>query len=198
MEGIQSWIRGMKQYQTPPPGQELDLSRLNPVQRYFHKGALDWSDYGRLLVIVAIYWFLRPYIQKVAKRWSDESQGDDEREAYKQRREDAQVGANSIRSGKEPPKGKTLGDILDHGIEGHTNSASATATATQNEEAGMKNRKQQKSKKGVSFVAEKSAEDKTLDWEDESEFNPSLNAASTEETQPERNDIKEWMEKWTA
>lgn len=190
MEAYRSWVAGMKQYQPAP----TDLSRLNSVQRYFQKGSLDWSDYGYLLILVVIYWFLRPHIERIVKRWSEESLGEKERKAYEQRRDEAKVNANSIRSGKSQPSGKILGSTTEDGQEGVV---SATATGTRNEETDLKSRKQQKSKKGASS-AEKSAEDKTLDWEDDSEFDAAIKTAPSAEIQPEKNDIKEWMEKWTA
>ncbi|KAJ9655565.1 hypothetical protein H2198_005566 [Neophaeococcomyces mojaviensis] len=194
MDAVQSWASGLREYKPVPQ----DLSRLNPIQRYFHKGSLEWSDYGRLIAVVLVYWLLRPYIQRTIKRWSSESQGEEEREAYQQRREEAKVSANDIRSGKQRAEGKTLGQILDEGVDGQ---AAAASGVVRNGEVEVKNRKQQqqKKKKGVSFAMEKSAEEKTLDWEDDSEFDPTQKPLAEGEAIPaEKNDIKEWMEKWTA
>lgn len=181
----------------PPPA---DLSKLNPIQRYMQKGSLEWSDYMRLAVLVLAYWFLRPYIQRAAKRFLSDSsieEGEAEAEAYKQRRAVAAVGANDIRSGKKSSEGKTLGQLLDDGIDGVAATSGADAKPMdvgEAQDAEVKNRKQKK--KGVSFAPEKSAEDKTLDWEDDSEFDPRKGPAGS--TQGGSGDIKQWMEKWTA
>ena len=58
----------------------------------------------------------------------------------------------------------------------------------------MKNRKPPK--KGVSFAPEKSDAEKTLDWEDESQYDPRRGLPPSQEDQ--ENDIKSWMEKWTS
>lgn len=126
-------------------------------------------------------------------------QGEAEQEAYMERREAAMVGANEIRSGKKIPEGKTLGQLLDEGVSGFEDKASASGAAVAGAEGtdgDVKSRKQKK--KGVSFAPEKSAADKTLDWEDESEFDPRRKVIEGEEGAPVSGDIKQWMEKWTA
>lgn len=187
----------MVKYTAPP----TDLSRLNPIQRYLQKGSLDYSDWLRLIALVAVYWLLRPYIQNFARKLSGEevAQGEAEQEAYQQRREAAAVGPNDIRSGKKVPESKTLGQLLDEGVDGFDKSATTSGvatTATEGNDGEVKSRKPKK--KGVSFAPEKSAADRTLDWEDESEFDPQRKAAEGEEGEPVAGDIKTWMEKWTA
>lgn len=181
----------------PPP---KDLSKLNPIQRYMQKGSLDWSDWLRLIALVAAYWFLRPYIQNFARKLSGEAvaEGEAEQEAYKERREAAAVSANQIRSGKKSPsEGKTLGQLLDEGVDGFDDSAKTSGAATADvNESEVKSRKQKK--KGVSFAPEKSTIEKTMDWEDESEFDPRRKPVEGEEGAPVAGDIKEWMEKWTS
>jgi len=197
MEAAQSWVGNLRQYK---PVQE-DLSHLNPIQRYLHKGSLDWSDYGRLILIVIVYWFLRPYIEKTIRRWSGEAQGEQEIDAYQQRREEAKVSANDIRSGrkKEEEGGKTLGQILDEGVDGQLAVAASGSGIVKEDDSEVTNRKQPKKKKGVSFAAEKSSVEKTLDWEDDNEFDPRRSRVMEGEDAPaEKNDIKDWMEKWTA
>ena len=187
----------MVQY-TPPP---QDLSKLNPIQRYMQKGSLELSDWLRLGALIIAYWFLRPYLQKLAKRYlSTETvrEGEEEQEAYRQRRVQAAI-ANDIRSGKknEQGEGKTLGQLLDEGTDGFAQSSGAkAASATPVQEGEVKNRKQKKAK-GVSFAPEKSEVEKTLDWEDESEFDP-RREPSTLQGQAAGGDIKQWMETWTS
>lgn len=187
----------MVQYVPPPQ----DLSKLNPIQRYMQKGSLDWSDWARLIALVAAYWFLRPYIQNFARRLSGEevAQGEAEQDAYKERREAAAVSANEIRSGKKVEEGKTLAQLLDEGVDGFDNSAKASGAATANtgaNDAEVKSRKPKK--KGVSFAPEKTSIEKTMDWEDESEFDPRRKPVEGEEGVSEAGDIKAWMEKWTS
>ncbi|KAK5070749.1 hypothetical protein LTR64_007474 [Lithohypha guttulata] len=182
----------------PPP---KDLSRLNVVQRYMQKGSLDWSDYLRLAALVLTYWFLRPYIMRLAKRWSDDAvrKGEEEQAAYQERRAAAAVAANEIRSGKKEKEGKTLGQLLDEGSSGAVASSGADSSAkhaNETQQNEMKNRKQKK--KGVSFAPEKSETDKTLDWEDESEFDPRRGPQPVVAEVPASGDIKQWMEKWTS
>lgn len=182
---------------TPAPD---DLSKLNPIQRYMQKGYLDWSDWLRLIGLVALYWFLRPYIQNFVRRTAspDIAEGEAEQEAYKQRREAAAINANQIRSGKKIPEGKTLGQLLDEGVDGFDKGAASGAApaAAEVNDGEVKSRKQKK--KGVSFAPEKTEVDKTVDWEDESEFDPRRKVVEGEEGAPVAGDIKQWMEKWTA
>lgn len=183
---------------TPAPA---DLSKLNPIQRYMQKGSLDWSDWLRLIALIAAYWFLRPYIQNIVRKYSGEdvTQGEAEQEAYSKRREAAAVGANDIRSGKKIPEGKTLGQLLDEGVDGFDKKAVSSGAAPAGAEGNdgeVKSRKQKK--KGVSFAPEKSAIDRTLEWEDESEFDPRRKVVEGEEGEPVPGDIKQWMEKWTS
>lgn len=183
---------------TPPP---QDLSKLNPIQRYMQKGSLDFSDWLRLGAVVLAYWLLRPYFQRLAKRYlSDETvqEGEKEQEAYKQRRAQAAI-SNDIRSGKKNDQGdgKTLGQLLDEGTDSLARSSGAKAAPTVLvQEGDVKNRKQKKPK-GVSFAPEKSQAEKTLDWEDESEYDP-RRQPSTSQEQAAGGDIKQWMEKWTS
>lgn len=182
---------------TPPPA---DLSQLNPIQRYMQKGSLDWSDWLRLGAIVLAYWFLRPYLQNGFRRLAGDAvkEGEAEQEAYQQRRAAAAVGANEIRSGKKTSDGKTLGQLLNEGVEGFANGATSSGAATtkaDSKDAEVKSRKQ---RKGVSFAPEKSEADKTLDWEDESEFDPRRKPVEGQEEAPVPGNIKEWMEKWTS
>lgn len=182
---------------TPPP---QDLSKLNPIQRYMQKGSLEFSDWLRLGAVVLAYWLLRPYFQRLAKRYlSDEAvqEGEEEQEAYKQRRAQAAI-SNGIRSGKKNDQGdgKTLGQLLEEGTDGFAHSSGAKAAPTVPvQEGDVKNRKQKKSK-GVSFAPEKSEVEKTLDWEDESEFDPRREPSTSQEQAG--GDIKQWMEKWTS
>jgi len=165
------------------------------------KGSLEFQDYMRLGVIVLLYWVLRPHIQRLVKKWSDDAvhSGEKEQEAYQQRRAQAAT-SNDIRSGKKTKdgEGKTLGQLLDEGAEGlNAEATGAKATAASESLNGqVKNRKQKK--KGVSFAPEKSEADKTLDWEDESEFDPRSPPLVSEGGTQQTGDIKEWMEKWTS
>lgn len=182
---------------TPAP---QDLSKLNPIQRYMQKGSLDTSDWLRLGAVIVAYWLLRPYFQKLAKKYFGNGieEGEEEQQAYQQRRAQAAI-SDDIRSGKKTGEGKTLGQLLDDGAEGFVESTGAKpASAAKAEEGEVKNRKQKKSK-GVSFAPEKSEVDKTLDWEDESEFDPRRKPMTSQEhAQAEGGDIKKWMEKWTS
>lgn len=150
---------------------------------------------------MAAYWFLRPYIQNFTRRLSGEevTQGEAEQEAYKERREAAAVSANEIRSGKKVSEGKTLGQLLDEGVDGFDDSAKTSGAATAStgvNDSEVKSRKQKK--KGVSFAPEKTSIEKTMDWEDESEFDPRRKPVEGEEGASQTGDIKEWMEKWTS
>lgn len=188
----------MVEYTAPPE----DLSRLNPIQRYMQKGSLEWSDWMRLGVIVLIYWLVRPYAQKLFRRWGEEAitEGEKEKAAYEERRAAASVSANDIRTGKKETEGKTLGYVLAAGPEGLAASSGADSTvasATQGQDGEMKNRKAKK--KGVSFAPEKSEVDKTLDWEDDSEFDPRRSPlSSSERADSSTGDIKQWVDKWTS
>lgn len=164
------------------------------------KGSLDWSDWLRLGAIVLAYWLLRPYFQKLAKRWSDESvrQGEEETEAYKERRAAAAaaVSANDIRSSQKPADGKTLGELLDQGSDAFIKTANTNTTAVstnKQDTTDVKNRK--KKSKGVSFAPEKSELDKTLDWEDESEFDPRRKPVVGEGE--EQGEIEQWLNRWS-
>jgi len=183
---------------TPPP---KDFSKLNPIQRYMQKGSLDFSDWLRLGAVVFAYWLLRPYFQKLAKKWSDEAvqTGEEEQAAYEQRRTQAAI-SNDIRSGKKSKDadGRTLGQLLDEGADSFAETSGAKAApAVPAQEGAVKNRKQKKPK-GVSFAPEKSEVDKTLDWEDESEFDPRRKPLTAQEQAEAGGDIKQWMEKWTS
>lgn len=184
---------------TPPP---QDLSKLNPIQRYMQKGSLDFSDWLRLGAVVLVYWLLRPYFQKLAKKWSDDAvqKGEEEQAAYQQRRAQAAI-SDDIRSGKkrQQGEGKTLGNLLEEGADGFAESSGAKAASNvPGQDGEVKNRKQKKTK-GVSFAPEKSEVDKTMDWEDESEFDPRRKPlTSQEQAEAEGGDIKQWMEKWTS
>lgn len=166
------------------------------------KGSLDWSDWLRLIALIALYWFLRPYIQKFVRMYSDDAvaEGEAEQEAFKERREAAAIDANQIRSGKKAvPEGKTLGQLLDEGVDGFDKKAAtsgAAPTGADGNDGEVKSRKPKK--KGVSFAPEKSPIDRTLDWEDESEFDPRRKVVEGEEGEPVPGDIKQWMEKWTS
>jgi len=182
----------------PPP---KDFSKLNPIQRYMQKGSLDFSDWLRLGAVVLAYWLLRPYFQTLAKKWFETAveEGEEEQAAYQQRRAQAAI-SNEIRSGKKSkdPSGKTLGTLLEEGVDGLAESSGAKAdSGAQAQEGEVKNRKQKKSK-GVSFAPEKNEIDKTLDWEDESEFDPRRKPLTSQEQAEAGGDIKQWMEKWTS
>lgn len=158
----------------PPPS---DLSRLNVVQRYMQKGSLDWSDYGWLIALVLIYWFSRPYIQRFVKATADPAvrEGEFEQEAFQQRRAKAAIDANQIRSGKQRKEqdSKTLGQLLDEGPSAMMEGSAATTSAATVPEGDVINRSiPVKKKKGVSFAPEKSEEERTMDWEDESKWDP--------------------------
>jgi len=181
-----------------------DLSKLNPIQRYMQKGSLDLSDWLRLGALVVAYWLLRPYFQKLAKKYlsdADVKKGEEEQTSYEQRRAQAAV-SDDIRSGKKTKHGeeRTLGQLLDEGTDGFAASSASGArtTTVPAGEGEVKNRKQKKSK-GVSFAPEKTEVDKTLDWEDESEFDPRRKPLTLEEqTEAAGGDIKQWMDKWTS
>lgn len=176
----------------PPP---KDLSRLNPIQRYFHKGALETADYYRLVFIAILWWFLRPYVQRFFKYLSkDVQKGEEEEDAYKERR----AKAADMRPGKQKAEGKTLGELLDDGPDGMMAQSTGVKSSTAGDATPeVKSRKQPK-KKGVSFAPEKTDAERTLDWEDESEFDPRRPPVVAEGGQPQSGDIKAWMEKWTA
>ena len=182
----------------PPP---KDFSKLNPIQRYMQKGSLDLSDWLRLGALVLAYWLLRPYFQTLAKKWfgTAVAEGEEEQTAYQQRREQASI-SNEIRSGKKSQgaSGKTLSTVLEEGVDGFAESSGAKADSNGPAQNGeVKNRKQKKSK-GVSFAPEKTEVDRTLDWEDESEFDPRRKPLTSQEQAEAGGDIKQWMEKWTS
>lgn len=175
---------------TPPPE---DLSGLNPIQRYMQKGSLDWADWARLIALVVAYWFLRPHLERLAKKWFGEAarEGEQETEAYRQRRAAAAVDANAIRSAKPTSDSKMLGQTPGN-LE-----TSTTSVSTNNQDvAEVKNRK--KKSKGVSFAPEKSEIDKTLDWEDESEFDPRKGPVAVAADEVEaKGEIEQWLNKWS-
>lgn len=178
----------------PPP---QDLSKLNPIQRYMQKGSLDFADWLRLGAVILAYWLLRPYFQRLAKKWSDETrEGEEETEAYKQRRAAAAVSANDIRSTKKTTDGKTLGELLDQGSDAFLKDSDTKTTAVSEKQdtSEVKNRK--KKSKGVSFAPEKSELDKTLDWEDESEFDPRRGPVTAEGGE-QPGEIEQWLNKWS-
>lgn len=187
----------------PPP---RDLSRLNPIQRYMQKGSLDWSDYVWLVALVLLYWFCRPALQRFFKTMAgpEVQQGEDEQKAYEQRRAQAAIDANSIRSGQKqqppPEKGKTLGQILDDGVDGMMPGHATTTSANVVHAEGVSNRTEvKKKKKGVSFAPEKSAEERTLDWEDESQWDPSKTAQVMSHARPgeiQSGNVLDWIKTW--
>lgn len=186
----------------PPP---RDLSRLNPIQRYMQKGSLDWSDYGWLVALVLLYWFCRPALQRFFKTMAgpEIQEGEEEQKAYEQRRAKAAVDANSIRSGKkqqQQDKGKSLGQILDEGTDGMMQDKATTSSAhVADTEAVSRRTEVKKKKKGVSFAPEKSAEERTLDWEDESQWDPSKTAQVMPESKSgevKSGNVLDWIKTW--
>jgi hypothetical protein len=147
-----------------------DLSRLNPIQRYMHKGELEWTDYYWLIAIVFVYIMARPTLQNLFARSfggnAAESEGVGEREAYYERR--AKVGPNAIRGERDDPI-----DIT------NDNAADVTTTGSVNKTNGaVSNRKG----KGP-----KSEADKLLDWDGE----PSRDTSEGDKT-----DVMQWLNKW--
>lgn len=191
---------------TPPP---KDLSRLNPIQRYMQKGYLEWSDYAMLVALITAYWLIRPALQRFFKSVAapEVVEGEQEQDAYQKRRAQAAIDANEIRSGKAPSKAdgrKTVGQLLDEGSAGFLpKEDQGVSTSTSTPAGGQVVSRQEgkkKARKGVSFAPEKSEEDRILDWEDESQWDPSKTAeakpdARTGEVKPAGN-VLDWIQTW--
>ena len=163
----------MVKYEPPP----TDLSHLNPIQRYMQKGSLDREDYIRLGLLVAVYWILRPYIQKLFKKFfggdDDVTEGEEIRDEYEQRRAKAALDANALRNSKGASQTIAESEKQDDVVASGSSAKEGGGTAV--------------NRKKVNFAQPKTEEEKLLDWDDEPARRP-LAGDST--------DVVSWLDRW--
>jgi len=149
----------------PPPE---DLSRLNPIQRYFQKQELDSRDWAYLLIFVLAYFAARPLIQRGAKWFlasEDVTEGEQAQAEYL--RSKAKVGPNAIR-GTEPQEATAISE----------RSGDTTTGSSVDKKGVVVNRK----------TKDKSGADLLLDWDDEPE---------RKVTDGDGSDVVAWLDKWS-
>src|SRR2546423_6929268 len=82
----------MAQYAPTP-----HLDKMNPIQRYLHKGALEPWDWARLALIVIAYLLLRPSIEWLVRKYFDADPFKTSQDARQAAKAKAKVSPNVIR-----------------------------------------------------------------------------------------------------
>lgn len=164
----------MPKYTPPPP----TLDHLNPIQRYLQKGQLDRQDWLRLGVLVLAYFVLRPYIEKGAAWLLAPKEGIKAQKEYAERRAKAKIDADSIRGIKKKKGSEKETNIVEELVEDDK----AVTSARTGEKGQAVNRKN----KGQN--ANKSHEEKMVDWEDEP-----IEVATGD---GDKADVVQWLNKW--
>src|SRR5436853_4962428 len=105
----------MAKYAPTPP-----LDKMNPIQRYLHKGALEPWDWARLALIVVAYLLLRPSIEWLMRKYFDADPFKTSQDARYAAKAKAKVSPNVIRGATAEVK-----------QEDHLSPPTATASGTE-------------------------------------------------------------------
>ena len=149
------------------------LDKVNPIQRYLHKGGLEPWDWARLAFIVVAYLLLRPYFEWLFKKYFDADPLKTSQEARQSATAKAKISPNAIR-----------GVSREVGQKDPLSTAEATTSGfeiTANDD--MSGRRS----KGKSAFTAKTLEQQLLDWDDIEEI-PSSHGPKGE--------VSEWVRKW--
>lgn len=158
----------MAQYAPTPP-----LDRMNAIQRYLHKGALEPWDWARLALIVIAYLLLRPSIEWLMQQYFDADPYKTSQEARQAAKAKAKVSPNVIR-------GATTEVEHEDSLSSANATASGTETTANDDVSGRRG-------KGKSAFTAKTLEQQLLDWDDIQE---------TEPLDGPKADVTEWVKKW--
>jgi hypothetical protein len=158
----------MMQYAPTPP-----LDKMNPVQRYLHKGALEPWDWVRLALIVIAYLLLRPSIEWLMKKYFDADPFKTSQEARHAAKAKAKVSPNVIR-----------GATAEAEQEDHLSPPNATASGI--ETTANDDMSGRRGKRKSEFTA-KTLEQQLLDWDDIQDIQPA---------EGQKGDVSEWVKKW--
>src|SRR5271155_4316297 len=153
---------------SPPPA---DLSKLNPIQRYLQKGALETRDWFRLFIIVMSYLLLRPYIEWLMKKWFDADPKKSSQDAQAEAKLTARIPANAIRGNKSEGKG------------------GSTAKASGSEPAGEEEITLRRPGKGGAEFTATTLQEQLLNWDD-------LDLKARKPVEGDKNDVTEWLGGW--
>jgi Protein trafficking PGA2 len=157
----------MVQYAPTPP-----LDKMNPIQRYLHKGALEPWDWARLALIVITYLLLRPSIEWLMKKYFDADPFKTSQDARKAAKAKAKVSPNVIRGAAA---------VAEQDPQSSADAtASGTETTANDDMSGRRG-------KGKSEFTAKTFEQQLLDWDDLEEIQP---------VEGPKGDVSEWVKKW--
>lgn len=149
------------------------LDRMNPIQRYLHKGALEPWDWARLALLVIAYILLRPSIEWLMKRYFDADPFKTSQDARQAAKAKAKVSPNAIRGVTTEVEQEDLPSAPDA-------VASGTERTANDEVSGRRGQ-------GKSEFTAKTLEQQLLDWDDIQEIQP-LGGPTGE--------VSEWVQKW--
>jgi Protein trafficking PGA2 len=158
----------MAQYAPTPP-----LDKMNPIQRYLHKGALEPWDWVRLALVVIAYILLRPSIEWLFKKYFDADPLKTSQEARQAAKARAKVSPNVIR-------GATAEAEQEDSLSPANATASGLETTANDEVSGRRG-------KGKSAFTAKTLEQQLLDWDDIQEIPP---------VEGPQGDVTEWVDRW--
>jgi hypothetical protein len=158
----------MVQYAPTPP-----LDKMNPIQRYLHKGALEPWDWARLALIVIAYVLLRPSIEWLMKKYFDADPSKTSQEARHAAKAKAKVSPNVIR-------GATAKAEQEDHLSPPNATASGTETTANDDMSGRRG-------KGKSEFTAKTLEQQLLDWDDIQGIQPA---------EGPKGDVSEWVKTW--
>jgi hypothetical protein len=158
----------MVQYAPTPP-----LDKMNPIQRYLHKGALEPWDWARLALIVIAYILLRPSIEWLMKKYFDADPFKTSQDARHAAKAKAKVSPNVIR-------GATAKAEQEDRLSPPNATASGTETTANDDMSGRRG-------KGKSEFTAKTLEQQLLDWDDIQGIQPA---------EGPKGDVSEWVKTW--
>lgn len=164
----------MAQYAPTP-----SLEKMNPIQRYLHKGELEPWDWIRLALIVMSYFVLRPSIEAAMRWYFDADPGktsQDARQKAKEEKAKAKISPNDIRSAR---------GLSEKDVSTSAQDATASGRAGNGDDEIVLRRPG----KGGSEFSAKTLEQQLLDWDDVDGIQP---------VEGPRGDITEWVKKWDA
>ena len=158
----------MTKYAPTPP-----LDKMNPIQRYLHKGALEPWDWARLALIVIAYLLLRPSIEWLMRQYFDADPFKTSQEARQAETAKAKVSPNFIR-------GATAEVEQEDSLSSASATASGIETTANDDVSGRRG-------KGKSPFTAKTLEEQLMDWDDIQEIEPPGGP---------KGDVSEWVKKW--
>ena len=153
------------------------LDKMNPIQKYLHKGELEPWDWARLALIVITYLLLRPSIEWLMKKYFDADPfktSQDARQAAKAKTK-AKVSPNAIR-------GAAVEEKQDEPLSPSNAIASGTETTANDIVSGRRG-------KGRSEFTAKTFEQQLLDWDDVQDIQP---------VEGPKGEVSDWVEKWNG